>query len=89
MKRKEGEDQETLISREGVGEMLFDYRYWLRAFLEWLLDDKDDDACDKMVTKELIGEPFILLIDANHLICMKSGILRTQCSAPQPPSPLS
>ena len=69
--------------------MLFDYRYWLRAFLEWLLDDKDDDACDKMVTKELIGEPFILWIDAYHLICMKSGILRTQCSAPPPPSPLS
>jgi len=36
--------------------MLFDYRYWLRAFLEWLLDDKDDEACDKMVTKELIGQ---------------------------------
>ena len=62
--------------------MLFDYRYWLRAFLEWLLDDKDDDACDKMVTKELIGESFILLIGANRLICMKSGILRTQCSPP-------
>ena len=63
--------------------MLFDYRYWLRAFLEWLLDDKDDDACDKMVTKELIGEPFILLIDANRrLICMESGILRTQCPPP-------
>ena len=57
--------------------MLFDYRYWLRAFLEWLLDDKDDDARDKMVTKELIGEPFILLVDAYRLICMKSGILRT------------
>ena len=38
--------------------MLFDYRYWLCAFLEWLLDDKDDDACDILVTKELIGEPF-------------------------------
>ena len=65
--------------------MLFDYRYWLRAFLEWLLDDKDDDACDRMVTKELIGEPFILLIGANRLICMESGILRTQCPPPPPP----
>ena len=69
--------------------MLFDYRYWLRAFLEWLLDDKDDDACDKMVTKELIGESFILLIGAKRLICMKFGILSTpstQCSPPSPPS---
>ena len=62
--------------------MLFDYRYWLRAFLEWLLDDKDDDACDKMVTKELIGEPFILLISVDRLICMESGILTLRAPPP-------
>jgi len=31
--------------------MLFDYRYWLRRFLDWLLNDADED--EKMVTKGL------------------------------------
>ena len=40
--------------------MLFDYRYWLRRFLDWLLNDADDS--EKMVTKGLIGEtPFLLV----------------------------
>ena len=40
--------------------MLFDYRYWLRRFLDWLLNDEDDS--EKMVTKGLIGEaPFLLV----------------------------
>ena len=38
--------------------MLFDYRYWLRRFLDWLLNDADES--EKMVTKGLIGEtPFL------------------------------
>ena len=37
--------------------MLFDYRYWLRRFLDWLLHDADED--EKMVTKGLIGEAFL------------------------------
>ena len=37
--------------------MLFDYRYWLRRFLDWLLNDADEDESEKMVTKGLIGEP--------------------------------
>ena len=42
-------------------EMLFDYRYWLRRFLDWLLDDEEDS--EKMVTKGLIGEaPFLLSV---------------------------
>ena len=36
--------------------MLFDYRSWLRRFLEWLLNDAEDDESKKMVTKGLIGE---------------------------------
>ena len=37
--------------------MLFDYRYWLRRFFDWLLNDADED--EKMVTKGLIGEAFL------------------------------
>ena len=37
--------------------MLFDYRYWLRRFLDWLLNDADED--EKMVTKGLFGEAFL------------------------------
>ena len=39
--------------------MLFDYRYWLRRFLDWLLNDADEDESEKMVTKGLIGEAFL------------------------------
>ena len=41
--------------------MLFDYRYWLRRFLDWLLNDADES--EKMVTKGLIGETLLLLVD--------------------------
>ena len=39
--------------------MLFDYRYWLRRFLDWLLNDADEDESEKMVTKGLFGEAFL------------------------------
>ena len=39
--------------------MLFDYRFWLRRFLEWLLNDSEEDECEKLVTKGIIGEPYL------------------------------
>ena len=41
--------------------MLFDYRFWLRRFLEWLLNDSEEDECEKLVTKGIIGEPYFFL----------------------------
>ena len=52
--------------------MLFDYRYWLRRFLDWLLNDEDDS--EKMVAKGLIGEaPFLLVyLQAKAHLCNDS-----------------
>ena len=41
--------------------MLFDYRFWLRRFLEWLLNDSEEDECEKLVTKGIIGEPYFFV----------------------------
>ena len=43
--------------------MLFDYRFWLRRFLEWLLNDSEEDECEKLVTKGIIGEPYFFYIE--------------------------
>ena len=46
--------------------MLFDYRFWLRRFLEWLLNDSEEDECEKLVTKGIIGEPYFFISKFLH-----------------------